>query len=1271
VLREGTRVGDRFVVERPAGLGGMGAVYRARDRDGRAVALKVIEASYSRERFAREARILAELRHPCIVPYVAHGVTPEGVPWLAMAWLEGLDLERRLEQGPLSVAETLDVARRAADALAALHARGFVHRDVKPANLLLADGRADRLFLIDFGISRPTGVAQVGARTRTGVVVGTVGYMAPEQAKGEPEITAAADVFSLGCVLHECVTGEPVFGGQHPLAILVRVVLESAPSLHAKAPWVPAPLAALVDAMLAKDPSGRPADGQAVFDQLADRTESVAVPPAPTETLGPTEQRIVSLVLAAPPRTGAEHDTMVSAPPDDAQGPLAPLRATVEHLGGTIVRLADGSLLVAFTGAAIATDLACHAASAALGLAGALPGFRLAVATGRGVLGGAWPAGPVAERAAALLGRAEGVRIDEVTAGLVDARFVLAGDDAGLRLVEERPRSSWSEGARPVLDRSSPFVGREAEVEVLLDAVARSRADRAPTAVVVFGGAGLGKTRLRREVVRRMGEVGETLGAPADALRTASPWSLLAEVVSRSAGIDRAEPDTAAWSRLVARVSRHVDPRDVERVATFLGEALGMPSRSGGLAAMLEAARHDPAIMATQVDRAFVDLLVASAAHGPVSLVFDDLQWADAASIRAIDAVLRAARGRPLVVLAFGRPELRARFPDLWRRHAPVEVELAGLSLHDAETLVRGRLADEVPRDRLDRLLSRAEGNPFFLEELARAQERDRESAETVVAILQARFEALSAEARRTLRAASVFGRRFWRGGVASLVGAGEPALCQLEERELIVRHAHSRLPGQEEWAFVHDLARDAAYGMLTETDRSLGHRLALDWLVGVGEGDPATLAEHADLGGDRARAARAWTEAARSALSSDDYAGALAACARALAAGIEGAERGALRVVEAQAANWLGDTPRAMAAGAEATQLLPDGHPDAVLAWSERSVTAYMRDDVEALVTAGGVLARMALAGPREALHAIRVARVLGLAGQSERSGAVLENVQRALDRERTGALVAAARAECRTARTLSTLDGDPTELPAASEASALALEAIGDLRMATNRRIDAGWGWSVVGVFDRAEALLRAALGTVERIGADALRTLVLHNLGPVLAARGAFAEAIAVETEALESSRAQGDVRMAAGCLVYLARIRLAYGDPAGAMRDASDARVQLDDQGTLRCMALAALADAHLALGHPGEALASAEDAMATLDARGVDEGELQVRATHARALAAAGREDAARAALVIALARREALAARIRDDSLRAAFLANAPGHATLAALAGR
>src|SRR6185436_2564479 len=166
-------LGDRFAIEQQVGTGGMGRVFRARDRDsGEAVAIKLLSdvREHHIARFMREVELLAELSHPGIVRYVSHGVMSSGELYLAMEWLDGEDLTTRLAREPLTMGDSVKLATRVAGALGVAHARGIVHRDLKPSNLFLPGGEVEQVKVLDFGIAAQEGRTQL---TQTGVAIGT------------------------------------------------------------------------------------------------------------------------------------------------------------------------------------------------------------------------------------------------------------------------------------------------------------------------------------------------------------------------------------------------------------------------------------------------------------------------------------------------------------------------------------------------------------------------------------------------------------------------------------------------------------------------------------------------------------------------------------------------------------------------------------------------------------------------------------------------------------------------------------------------------------------------------------------------------------------------------------------------------------------------------------------------------------------------------------------------------------------------------------------
>jgi serine/threonine protein kinase len=206
-----------------------------------------------------------------------------------MEWLEGEDLSDRLDVAGLTVGESIALAFHAADGLAAAHARGVIHRDVKPSNLFLVQKDAARVKVLDFGIARyedaepPLSMRGV---TRPGEVVGTAGYMSPEQASGKRDIDARADVFSLGCVLYECLAGQPAFSADHMIGVVAKLLYQDAAPLRFLRPELPMALDALLGRMLARDRELRPHDAGSVARELF-AFQSLRGP-APARTSSPT-----------------------------------------------------------------------------------------------------------------------------------------------------------------------------------------------------------------------------------------------------------------------------------------------------------------------------------------------------------------------------------------------------------------------------------------------------------------------------------------------------------------------------------------------------------------------------------------------------------------------------------------------------------------------------------------------------------------------------------------------------------------------------------------------------------------------------------------------------------------------------------------------------------------------------------------------------------------------------------------------------------------------
>jgi len=1295
MLTPGTLLANRFAIERQAGEGGMSTVFRARDlRTGTTVAIKVLseETTSGNELLFDEARALATLSHAGVVRYVDHGEL-EGGAYLAMEWIEGESLADRLLRGPLTVAETLTLAIRVSEALAAAHGAGLVHRDIKPGNLLLPGGVLDRVTLVDFGIARGHKVTR--ATHRTGAIVGTPAYMAPEQARGERGVDARADVFSLGCVLYECLAGVPPFRGAHVMAVLLKVVLEDPPRLCEVVSDVPEALDEIIGRMLTKDRAARPADGTALevafLSLRAPRRIMQSSGTMAVLTAG--EQRLLSIVLARAPLDGqAVDDTIAMLDPHDVGGTLGAVRHAVQSHQAFFERLADGSIVATLSATGAATDLAIRAARLSVALRAVLKGWSFALATGRGELSARWPVGEAVDRAVELLGRPGTIRLDDATAGLLAAHFELEGADRTPELGAEREAPETS---RTLLGRPTPHVGREQELLGILGSFEHCVAERVARVVLVVGAAGIGKSRLRHELLRVVAGRTELLVSRGDSQRAGAPFGLLGPAVRRLCRIRDGEDAETRRSKLLARVSSAVAAGSAPRVARFLGELAGVPFPDDDV--QLRAARQDAPLMSDQMRRAFEEWLGAECARRPVTLVLDDLHWGDAPTVRYVDMALGALHDAPLFVLALARPEVDAAFPGLWSDRGVDRITLGPLTRRSSERLVRAVLGAEVSAERISSIVARAEGNAFFLEELVRAEAagQGENAPATVLAMLHSRIEALPPATRRVLRAASVFGRTFWRGAVDTLLGGVgtvdlDAALDDLVRAEIVVRRAESRFPGEDQLAMRHDLFRDAAYATLTEADRTLGHRLAARWLEQAGEQDALVLAEHLERGGQPTRAVPWWVTAARQALERNDLDAAMQRAQRGVSAGATGAALGGLRLVQLEVANWRGESSLALESGLAALAALPKESAAWFVAAGEVTVASGRLAVTERLQAMGDLLRDAQATGPHAAVAAFAFARAippLVYAGEHARADALLARLPEVDDvLAATEPRLAGHARWARAIRAIST--GDIAAYLRDMEASSAFFEQAGDLRSACLSRVHVGYAATELGDLDRAESILREALSIARRMNVPVVETLALHNLGLTLTKKGALDEAWAVESESCLRARGQNP-RIEAASHCYLAEILARRGVLSDAHREVVTALEAVDEtlapvreppnaDGTeapragvpVAAIACAVLARVLTAQGQQAAALQAARRAMSILAHLGaLEEGEGLVRLVHAELLDATGAHAAARAAIAHARQRLLDRASRIGDPTLRGSFLHKVEEHARTLALA--
>jgi len=317
----GSRLGERYTLDRVLGSGAMGSVYEVRDDSGGRFAMKTLlapsaktskaDAQERRARFLREAALCATIAHPNVVPVVDHGVdAATDIPYIVMPLLEGEDLAAVLDRvGCLEPSVAVALAVQACEGLAAAHARGIVHRDVKPSNLFLdTAGPHVVVKVTDFGLAKTFDApGERAALTTTGRFMGTPQYVSPEQAVSAKHVDARSDVFSLAMSLYHALSGAPAFAYVRSfMGLVLEITSREAPHLQDAAPWVPPAVARIVHAAVLRDPTARcPSVGELALALDTALGIDASRRPIEREALGPASDATRGSVASRADRVGS------------------------------------------------------------------------------------------------------------------------------------------------------------------------------------------------------------------------------------------------------------------------------------------------------------------------------------------------------------------------------------------------------------------------------------------------------------------------------------------------------------------------------------------------------------------------------------------------------------------------------------------------------------------------------------------------------------------------------------------------------------------------------------------------------------------------------------------------------------------------------------------------------------------------------------------------------------------------------------------------------
>ena len=1283
-----------YRIEHVLGRGGMGVVYQGVGPDGAQVAIKLIREPSEEGllRFEREARI--RIDHPHVVKLLDTGRDEDGSPYIVFELLRGESLRMRLKRGRLGPAQAVNLGTQLCRGLAAAHAVGIIHRDLKPANVHCCDDGTYKI--LDFGLAlRSDAETQLVTIDRAGM--GTPSYLSPEQARGDRDIDRRTDVWSLGVVLYEALSGHKPFERDAALGTMLAIVLEDAERLSTANPSVPSELGAVVDRCLHKSRERRWSTALEIEEALA------------AVSLGDAEEPVSGVIHVTMPILGdPEHDNtsvtmptrteVVSSPSIPAgeqrvvaivlaDGVLQPdkVAAAVQRRGGSIIPLIGRRAIGLFGAERWEGDEVVRAAAAALEARGACE--RASIASGRAARSGHGIAGAVVRSAeAGCLAGLAGVAVDMEAARWLEDRFIIREAHEGFAEIVAEADDDTPSRTRAVQKAST--LGRDLELARVTRAFESVMDDRRPRAVLLSGPLGIGKSRLLRDAVARLEPSASdcvVLQGRAEPHLRENAHTLVGALLHGRAragaalrGWPRLDGDVPASDRQQAVLDLASEALDdgVQAIecAELLGEILGvrMPESTA-----LHAARNDVRLMNDRIALALQDYLTGLATKGTLVLVLEDLQWADGASLDAIEELLGSQRDAPILVVATTRPELFDARPNPFSSIEVDRIELRGLGSRDVATIAR-TVAGHALSDALVRtIVERTGGNPLFVEQIA-LELRDVASAGTepsllplpltVEAAVQSRLDHLQPAEKELCKRAAVLGRAFTTEEIAALgVARADELLASLAKRDLVVARPRARGARGREHAFRSTLVQEVAYRMLAEGLREDLHRRAAAYLATVPDSSQEERALHHEQGGEPSPAAECWAAAALDAMRRGDGPAVMRCADRALVLGPPEAARFGLHMARADALRFLGRRAE-QATELEAAIIVAKDDASLARALAEKSTWLWRTGKTAESIDEGARSVEAARrCGDREvlALACNRYGAALLYAGRRSEAAKVLQEAAGLA--ANSGPLARASAADL-----LAQLAAAEGDLGAAREGFRIALDGFseaGDVRRAANAEANVADAENRIGSYAQAAEALRAAIDKCRRVGNRLGEGYALVNLGYSLTHLGRLDEALVSLDAGAVVGQAAHDARLLGAVRVYRARVVLARTVTAEAVREAEDAATESEalELGGFAVLALATAARGHLALGDVARALALSTRAIAQRDALGsVEEDEAEVFLAHADALRAAGREDDARATLERGRARLFEIAGRIADPERRKRFVDDVAAHRRLA-----
>jgi predicted ATPase/class 3 adenylate cyclase len=859
-----TTLQNRYHIEAELGRGGMGVVYRAHDTLlDRAVAVKVLSHVLSgaegdsglgtegRARLLREAQAAAKLDHPNIVSVYDAGEA-DSIPFIVMQLVSGASLR---DIGPLSVSQIITIARQLCDALDHAHAQGIVHRDLKPENVVVV-GSGERLIakLMDFGLALSPNASRL---TLEGALVGTVFYLAPEQALGQP-VDGRADLYALGVVLYELTTGRLPFTGNDPLLVISQHLHAPVEPPRAHNPSVPPDLDSLILRLLSKRPEDRPASAREVLDALA-----------PAQAQSPLPGGDVTFLF-----TDIQDSTPLwERDPDGMREALARHDAILHQVitahGGQVFKVIGDAFQAAFINPTQAVTAALAAQRAlATAMWGATGPLRVRMGLHRGVAearGADYATTHTLNRVARVMSAGHGGQI-LLSLDIADHVREFLQEGMGLRDLGRHRMKGLSQpehlfqlvaddlpASFPPLKSTPVALSTHSEVFSVLDRIVRgqligrgrevaelegfwNRAERGEGHLVLLSGEpGVGKTRLAEEMVayaRQRGavvleghfhpELGVTYLGIREALRD----------------YVRSLPPEEA--RIAVGMTAPELVKLVPEVEAIMGSVTPNPPMGELEAERLRLFDH------------VSQFLIQLSERAPVLFVLEDLHWADGPSLLFLHFLLRNTRQTRLLALGTYRETdldpVRPFYETLLglnRDRLYTRLALRGLEPESVEKLIRALLGGPADSELVAAITRDTEGNPFFVEEVVKGLvernglrledgvwrpvgEAERYIPQSIQIALGKRLESLSEDARAALALAAILGREFDVDILLSMSEWEEDRLLDaLDESAKAQLIAETRTHGKDTYRFTHALLAQVVYDGINTRRRARFHQQA------------------------------------------------------------------------------------------------------------------------------------------------------------------------------------------------------------------------------------------------------------------------------------------------------------------------------------------------------------------------------------------------------------------------------------------------------------